>query len=79
MSLPCRFQLNQAVAVLSAKPMRDFTGPVVGIHFATDGIVLYDVRDTGGNIVHSIDSLDVREIDHTRHQRHTRAQREITA
>lgn len=76
MALPSRFQMFDTVTVCSELPKRDFTGPVVGIHFAADGIVRYDVRDSGSNIVRMIDQLYVFPIDHKRPPpRATRAQR----
>lgn len=77
-ALPIRFQLGEIVSVLSSKPVRDFTGPVVGVYFKNDGIVYYDVRDAGGNVVLHIDQLHIHHIDHYRIPRSTRAQRDAT-
>lgn len=81
MLLPCRFQMHQYVAVRSINPVRDFVGPVCGVHFDNAGVVRYDVRDAGGNIVKNIDQLDVSDpINHHRAPaRATRAQKEHTA
>jgi len=77
--LPTRFQLGEVVQVTSAKPVRDFTGPVVGVYFKNDGIVYYDVRDQGGNVVEQIDQIHISAIDHHRASpRITRAQRGTT-
>jgi hypothetical protein len=78
--LPARYQLGEVVSVISRKPVRDFTGPVVGVHFKNDGIVYFDVRDAGGNIIEHIDQLQVFPINHHRAPaRATRAQKERTA
>lgn len=74
--LPTRFQLGEVVSVYSQSPVRDFTGPVVGVHFKNDGIIYFDVRDAGGNVVEHIDQLHIASIDHHRTLRATRAQRE---
>lgn len=75
-ALPIRFQLGENVSVVSSKPVRDFTGPVVGVYFKNDGIVYYDVRDAGGNVIEHIDQLHIHPIEHHRTLRATRAQRE---
>ena len=77
--LPTRFQLGEVVQATSAKPVRDFTGPVVGVYFKNDGVVYYDVRDAGGNVVEQIDQIHLSAIDHHRAPpRITRAQRGTT-
>lgn len=72
----CRFNMGQLVSVVSTKPVRDFVGPVAGVHFADTGIISYDVRDPYGNVVVSIDHIDVHDATKHNHPRVTRAMKE---